>query len=231
MNQQQLHEEMLRQMLASQQAAQRMAQQAQVTQHLLDTDHTYGRIRKFTIIAAVDNQGGFAANGKIPWNYPEDLRWFKNRTNDGICVMGRKTYQDIITRLGGEINSSVLPGRRCFVLSTSLVESSKAILIKDINDIDKHLELSDTRPVFVIGGERLFREMIALVDIVYLTIINQDYQCDQFFPTKYLQQYFTVAQLLKTEENDKLRFTVWKRKDLGQVIIPTIDIQDAEIVI
>lgn len=72
--------------------------------------------RKYAIIVAVDDQGGFSKDEKIPWDFPQDLKWFKDRTEGHICVMGRKTYENINSRLDDKMATSVLPNRRCFVL-------------------------------------------------------------------------------------------------------------------
>ncbi|TFG95326.1 hypothetical protein E4H12_13495, partial [Candidatus Thorarchaeota archaeon] len=56
--------------------------------------------RQYVIVAAVDQGGGFAKDGKMPWHYPADLKWFNRKTKGQICVMGRHTYKDINERLG-----------------------------------------------------------------------------------------------------------------------------------
>jgi dihydrofolate reductase len=48
------------------------------------------------IIAAVDYKGGFTRKGKIPWYFKKDFQHFKNTTTGHICIMGRKTYEDIL---------------------------------------------------------------------------------------------------------------------------------------
>lgn len=53
------------------------------------------RMTPMAIVVAVDHDGGFGADGKIPWHYPEDLKYFQKTTSGGICVMGRKTYEDM----------------------------------------------------------------------------------------------------------------------------------------
>ena len=48
------------------------------------------------IIVAVDEDGGFGKDGKIPWHYSEDLKHFKEVTTGHVCIMGRKTYEDML---------------------------------------------------------------------------------------------------------------------------------------
>lgn len=174
--------------------------------------------RQYVIIAAVDVNGGFAKDGKIPWNYPADLKWFSKKTKGQICIMGRHTYEDINERLGDKAKKSVLPGRRCFVLSSTLKELPNATVVDSLLNIEMHLtEGDDEKVICIIGGGKLFIEGIAIASHVYLTLINKDYQCDQFFPYEYLTKHFMKDKMFKHNDTDELRFTVWAR----QTVVPT----------
>jgi len=169
--------------------------------------------RQIAVIAAVDAQGGFAKDGKIPWHYPEDLRWFKMITKDSPCLMGKNTYEDINARLGPKAAESVLPNRRCFVLSSSLGSISNATIVKGVLDCENYMPDDEgDKTIFVIGGERLFTEGISRANTVYLTVINKQFQCDQFFPVRYLEERFYVDKMYKNEKSPDVRFTIWKRK-------------------
>ena len=54
------------------------------------------RMEPLSIIVAVDEECGFGKEGKIPWNFSEDMKHFKEVTSGGICIMGRKTYEDML---------------------------------------------------------------------------------------------------------------------------------------
>lgn len=167
---------------------------------------------QYAIIVAVDLHGGFAKDGQIPWHFPQDLKWFKKRTKGNICVMGRKTYEDINQRLGDKAKSSALPGRRCFVLSTTLETLPNATVIKTLGEISLHLSDEEReKTIFIIGGNRLFMEGIALAHLAYVTIINNEYGCDKHFPTNYLMEHFYKDKVYKHESAPECRFTVWKR--------------------
>jgi dihydrofolate reductase len=170
--------------------------------------------RKYAVIAAVDIHGGFAKDGQIPWHHPQDLKWFKNRTTGQICVMGRTTYEDINNRLDGKNATSALPDRRCFVVSSAVEELTNATAVKSIGEVEKHLTDDDLeKTIFFIGGERIFQEGIALADTAYITAINKAYNCDKFFPTKYLMEQFVTDKVYKHNEAPDVRFTIWKRRE------------------
>lgn len=168
------------------------------------------QLHRYHIIAAVDQQGGFSKNNEIPWYYPADFQWFKQNTVGCPIIMGRKTYEDINKRLGDKATESVLPGRQCFVLSKSIKELPNATVITSIRQSEYHIT-DNSKPTFIIGGEKLFLEGIALTSEVYLTIINKTFSCDLFFPTKYLMKHFDKNQLFKSNDPD-LAFVRYVRK-------------------
>ena len=46
-------------------------------------------------IVAVDNNWGIGYNGKLLERIPEDLKYFKELTNNNVIVMGRKTWNSL----------------------------------------------------------------------------------------------------------------------------------------
>ena len=170
-------------------------------------------LHKYAVIAAVDNTRGYCKDGKIPWHFKEDFNWFKKQTAGHACIMGRGTYEDINARAGAKGKNNILPGRQCFVVSTTLTDLPNATVIKSIGEAQFKLPADyGDKPIFIIGGERLFTEGVALADTVYLTIINEDYKCDKFFPVEYVLEHFKAPRIFETKTNEKLRFLVFSRK-------------------
>jgi len=56
----------------------------------------YDRLKPLSIIVAVDEDGGYGKDGKIPWDIPLDRKHFQEVTAGGICIMGRRTYEDMV---------------------------------------------------------------------------------------------------------------------------------------
>lgn len=204
-------QEAIRQQQEAQALAIKMQQQAQEIQHAIDNEPR----QKYAVIAAIDLDRGFAKLGEIPWYYAEDLRWFKQITSGHICVMGRITYEDINKRLGEKAAESILPNRRCFVVSSTLKQddTKNATVIKCCYDVVNFLTEEDIgKTVFFIGGERIFTEGISLANTVYLTAIDKTFECDKFFPVEYVDKYFVLDKMHKTETAPDLRFLTFVRK-------------------
>jgi len=213
--QRRIFEEMRRQAAQRQAQAEEVQRQAEEARHFAqmrqEAIDSEKHRRKIIVIAAVDAHGGFAKDRTTPWKFKEDLKWFKNRTKDGICVMGRNTYNEINARKMKGFEQSVLPGRDCFVVSNTLTSLPNATVVKGIAEVELHLPNNDERTLFVIGGQRLFREAIALAKQVYLTVINKEYDCDMFFPTQYVEEHFGLTQTMKSDKEPDLRFLVFIR--------------------
>lgn len=145
------------------------------------------------IIAAVTNDGGFGFQGKIPWNYPEDFKHFKEITKGHICVMGRRTYDDMLemaTGRGRKKINNILVGRDSYVISSTESEFRGA---KHASSLSSVVDANPGRDIFVLGGERLFIEALASVHKVHLTVIDKYYECDRFFLIDYLSKRFNIA--------------------------------------
>lgn len=136
---------------------------------------------------------------------PKTLNFFKEKTKDSICIMGRKTFDDLLNYAKGK---SVLPGRQCIVVTSSKLELGqrpnamsigemngwKYNNIHEVNTISDALNLSRNMhgDVFFIGGERIFASGLNMADYVYLTIVPGKYGCDRFFPHEKLQNNYQI---------------------------------------
>lgn len=175
-------------------------------------------MQPLSIIVAIEQSGGFGFNGQIPWiNEPfakADLKNFQTITTGKACIMGRKTYDDMLAivkeRRGDKPITELLPNRKCYVVTRNenlVVEG--ATRVRNIFEAVQDQGDGNTDEVFVIGGEKLFIEALAWVDKIYMTVVKHDYECDRFFPIKYINTNF---QLVSGKDHDDITFTKYHRK-------------------
>lgn len=122
------------------------------------------------IVARAEN-GVIGSKNDLPWYLSADLRRFKELTTDHTVVMGRKTYESIMTRLG-----RALPDRRNVVLTRQALDLPGAEVIHDVRDIEKFDD------AFVVGGAEVYRATIDLADRLYITEVHADIDGDAHFP-------------------------------------------------
>ena len=63
-------------------------------------------------IAAIDSQRGIATDSGIPWKLPGDSAYFREKTSNGLIVMGRATYDEFAAPLHDRENYVLSPPRR-----------------------------------------------------------------------------------------------------------------------
>lgn len=139
-------------------------------------------------------------NGRLPWQLPDDLKFFKMLTLNHAVVMGRKTFVSI---------GRPLPKRRNIVLSrrsgAGIQPWSAAGIevIHDPEDLDS-LELSGR--VFVIGGAEIYRLLLPRCASVIVSKLHAVHEGDAFMPL--FEAEFPVAERL-AEFPD---FAVWEHR-------------------
>src|SRR6187401_3018410 len=97
-------------------------------------------------IAAMASNRVIGREGKLPWHLPEDLKFFKETTLGHPVLMGRKTFESIIERLG-----KPLPGRMNIVLNRTLPPREGIHVIRDISELSNLIPQPESQVVYLIG--------------------------------------------------------------------------------
>ncbi len=127
---------------------------------------------RVALIAAVSRNGIIGRNGTLPWHLPADLKYLKAITTGKRIVMGRRTWQSF---------PKPLPNREHVVVTSQALDVPAGVIC--VRTLTEALALANpTDPVFVIGGNPLYAEAIALIDDLYLTEIDADVEGDTHFP-------------------------------------------------
>ena len=126
------------------------------------------------LIVAKSINNAIGKDGVIPWNIPEELQYFKEKTLNSVVIMGRKTYESIGHPLIDRIN---------IVVSNTKNFSGENLYIKQ--SLNEALDFAKQfgKDIYVIGGERLYKEALSVVDRMYITevLINVK-KANSFFP-------------------------------------------------
>jgi len=137
-----------------------------------------------TILAAVDDMFGMGYKGKLPWNNPRDLAFFKRITENQIVIMGRKTWESLPKK--------PLPNRINYIISGSFgwgchtdTECTNTFWMD--NPLDAVLKADHDhhgKQIYIIGGRQIYdiALQIGLVDTVILSHIHGIFDTDIYFP-------------------------------------------------
>jgi len=133
------------------------------------------------LVAAMDPMGIIGKNGKLPWNFPQDLSYFKKLTSGHIVVMGRKTWQSLpVKPLSNRVN---------IVFSRIMLpeDAPGAIIVKDIEELQKAVIEIPDKNIFLIGGAQLYTELIDWCDDMVITHVKKRHDGDTYFLWDWMQ--------------------------------------------
>jgi dihydrofolate reductase len=117
-----------------------------------------------SMIAAVARGGVIGKGGGLPFDVPEDRRFFLETTAGHAVIMGRATFDE---------TGSPLPGRRNLVVSRARdLRLAGAVVFASVEAAIAAARASDPEP-FVIGGAQIFALAMPYVTRVYLTEIDR----------------------------------------------------------
>lgn len=130
---------------------------------------------EIVIVAAVARNRAIGKDNQLLWSLPEDMAHFKALTAGGTVLMGRKTWESLPPRF------RPLPGRRNIVVSRQPGYPAPGAELAD--SLENALQLASTADtVFIIGGEQIYRQAMALADRLELTEVEREPEADAWFP-------------------------------------------------
>lgn len=128
------------------------------------------------LIAAVDKNWAIGHANKLLVSIPNDQKHFREETLGKVVVLGRKTLE---TFPGG----LPLKGRTNIILTTDPDFSAKeAIIVHSKEELFEVLKKYDSKDVYIIGGDSVYRMMLPYCDTAHITKIEHVYHADTYFP-------------------------------------------------
>lgn len=125
-----------------------------------------------SIIAAIGKNNELGKNNDLVWHFKDDMKFFKETTTGSTVIMGRKTFESL---------PKALPNRRNIVISSN--KDYKAQGAEVYTSSKAALKACEGENVFIIGGGRVYKELLPIADKLYLTEIDATCaDADTFFP-------------------------------------------------
>jgi len=128
------------------------------------------------LIAAVDRNWAIGKNNELLVRIPADQKFFRETTTGKVVVMGRKTLESFP-------NGLPLKNRVNIVLTHNLSYTVKdAIVVHSMDELHEELQKYDSEDIYVIGGEKIYEQLLDECDVAHITKINYSYDADAYFP-------------------------------------------------
>jgi len=130
-------------------------------------------------IVAVSKNDVIGANNTLPWDIPEDMNFFREKTKGKALIMGRKTFESV---------GHPLPNRLNVVVTRQAdyrVDAPNVVIKPDLATAIAYCQTQTSKygeEIFIIGGGEIYKESMSIVDVIYLTRIHQDFLGDTVYP-------------------------------------------------
>lgn len=149
------------------------------------------------LIVAYDKNRLIGKGSDLPWHIKEDLQHFKKITTGNRIIMGRGTFESI---------GRILPNRESIVLSRKGFEKEGVKVYESAQEMLKNLD--DTKRNFVIGGSKIYKELLPFVDVLHISHVKGTYEGDVYFP----EIDFNNWEIVGEEIYEEFQYVVYKKK-------------------
>ena len=163
------------------------------------------------IVAASENNI-IGINNGLPWHLPSDFKYFKNKTWSLPVIMGSNTFESMKKDLPGRINIVVTRRTDWY--------PKNVFIANNINEAIAKAKESDAKEIFIIGGGKVFKETINLVDRIYLTRVHTKVEGDTSYPQIDLTKWKLLSEQphpADQKNNYSYTFEVWEKTDNDQI--------------
>lgn len=129
---------------------------------------------RLSFVAAASENNVIGYHNALPWNLPNDLKFFKNTTWGMPVIMGRKTF---------EAFKKMIKGRICIVITRNADFHAEGVtIVADVKAAVEKAKEADVTEAFIIGGGEIYKESLPIADRIYLTRVHASFEGDAFFP-------------------------------------------------
>ena len=127
------------------------------------------------VIVAVDKNWAIGKDNRMMWSIPADMKFFRETTKGNIVIMWRKTLESFPQGqpLKNRVNI-VITRKKDYKVKGAVIVHSVEEAVKEAKKYEGEL--------FVIGGESIYRAMLAYCDTAYVTKIDHAFDADTYFP-------------------------------------------------
>lgn len=157
------------------------------------------------LFVAVYYDWGIGADGTQPVALKADRKFFRENTRGAMVIAGRRTIEDFPGK-------KPLPGRVNVAVTRSAAEIPGFTVCKSTEEAAKLAETAER--AIVIGGGSIYRQLLPLCDLAYVTKVHTTVPSDTFFPNLDEAPDWYLAEILQSGEEDGIAYEmcVYKRK-------------------
>ncbi len=130
----------------------------------------------------MDSKRGIGKNNKLLFRIKEDFERMRRLIKGKPIIMGRKTYESVLTYTGGKI----IPGSTNIVVTGdpeySDVHKEGCVVTHSLDEAVERAMEEDVDEIIIFGGGKIYEEALPITDRLYITLVEGDFTADTFFP-------------------------------------------------
>jgi len=149
------------------------------------------------LIIAVYDDWGIGKDGTQPIALSADRKFFREMTRGAMVIVGRRTIDDFPGK-------KPLPGRINVALSRKGGEIPGFTVCKSPEEAAELAKTVDR--AMVIGGGSVYRQMLPMCDIAYITKVHCTPESDTFFPNLDEDPQWALSQVLQSGEENGIAY-------------------------
>lgn len=164
---------------------------------------------KMILCSGLNGEIGYS-DGRLAFNCPEDMKYFRKQTLNEIVIIGRKTFDSIGIKTGlphriNHIVTNSSPKNFTLGLSTGNVATTRSLI--------PLMEEKMNNTIWIIGGASIYEQFLDMVDEIHQTVIQEtNSEADVFFDTSFLDNgEWSLTSSFSLSE--RALVNVWKRNN------------------
>ena len=149
------------------------------------------------LVVAVYDDWGIGADGTQPVALSADRKFFREVTKGAMVIVGRRTVADFP---GGK----PLPGRVNVMLTRTMQEMPGFTVVASPEEALRLAESAEK--AMVIGGGSIYKQMLPLCDIAYVTKVHCQPESDTWFPNLDEDAEWELSEILQSGEENGIAY-------------------------
>ena len=174
---------------------------------LNSTNHSIWPLAQVNQIVAFSQNQVIGIDGKLPWNIEEDWKLFLSKTRDGVLIMGRLSFQEMIKERKWSEN-------RTYIVITSNKDIVREGFVKYASSVEEALKIAKAlnKTIWICGGSSIYKETFDTSEMLHLTRIEALYEGDVFYPNFCSAFNSKVASVYSNQNDLKYAYELWKKE-------------------
>ena len=177
------------------------------TSGLIEMELRLWPLGKINQIVAVAENGVIGKNGALPWSIEEDWNIFLRKTKNGILIMGRLSFEEMIKEPDWD-------NARSYIVLSHQAPKFSHNHVKYASNLEDALRIAKDsgKTIWICGGESIYEDSFRVSDVIHLTRINRAYEGDTFFPD--FEECFgeCYSKINSNSKDLKYTFELWTQK-------------------